>query len=109
MRDPDHELQELEAAELLRTLRPVETIDPPFLTAGGRKLLNCSSNDYLGLSVHPALKAAAEDALGRYGTGSTASRLVCGSLRVHHELEETIATLKGTEAALPQQGKLTVL
>ena len=85
---------------MLRRLRPVEAVNPPFLAVAGRELLNFSSNDYLGLSLHPALKEAAAEATARFGTGSTASRLVCGSLAVHHELEDTIARRKGTEAAL---------
>ena len=67
---------------------------------GGRELLNFSANDYLGLAQHPALKEAAVKAVEQYGAGSGASRLVCGSLAVHHELEEVLAAFKGTEAAL---------
>ncbi|NNC89597.1 MAG: 8-amino-7-oxononanoate synthase [Akkermansiaceae bacterium] len=100
MRDPEHELAELSEAGLRRHLRPVDAVDPPFLTVAGRRLLNFSSNDYLGLAAHPALQDAAAEGLQRHGSGSTASRLVCGSLRIHHELEETIARLKGSEAAL---------
>ncbi len=67
---------------------------------GGRELLNFSSNDYLGLANHPALKEAALKAVEKWGAGSGASRLVCGSLAVHHELEAALADFKGTEAAL---------
>ena len=57
----------------------------------GRTLLNFSSNDYLGLAQHPKLKAAALEATERWGAGAGAARLVCGTLPVHRELEETIA------------------
>ncbi|MDB4392874.1 8-amino-7-oxononanoate synthase [Akkermansiaceae bacterium] len=94
------ELDHLREKGLLRNLRRVSSPARPLVTIGGRELVNFSSNDYLGLSRHPALVEAASDALLKYGTGSTASRLVCGSLDIYHELEETIAQLKKTEAAL---------
>ena len=65
-----------------------------------RRLLNFSSNDYLGLANHPALKAAAIKAVEQFGAGAGASRLICGSLAPFHELEEALAAFKGTEAAL---------
>src|SRR5262249_38641617 len=61
---------------------------------------NFSSNDYLGLANHPALKNAAAEAAWRFGAGSGASRLICGSLAPHHELEEEIADFKRVPAAL---------
>jgi 7-keto-8-aminopelargonate synthetase-like enzyme len=70
------------------------------LEIAGRKLLNFSSNDYLGLANDPALKEAALRAVAQYGAGAGASRLVCGSLAVHHELEETLAQFKAAQAAL---------
>jgi 8-amino-7-oxononanoate synthase len=67
---------------------------------GGKSLLNFSSNDYLGLANDPALKEAAVEAVRKFGAGTGASRLICGSLAPHHILEETLAAFKGTEAAL---------
>jgi glycine C-acetyltransferase/8-amino-7-oxononanoate synthase len=63
-------------------------------------MVDFSSNDYLGLSAHPALGAAAREALDRHGTGAGAARLMSGDLTVHHELEAAIAKFKGKEAAL---------
>ena len=63
-------------------------------------LINFSSNDYLGLSRHPELIAAAEEATTRFGTGAGASRLVGGTLALHTALETDIAEWKQTEAAL---------
>lgn len=63
-------------------------------------MINFSSNDYLGLANHPALKEAAIQAIQKYGAGAGASRLVCGSMSPHHVLETKLATFKGTEAAL---------
>lgn len=94
------ELSALREADLLRELRPVESVVGTRLTMCGGELLNFSSNDYLGLAQHPALVEAAAQALKRFGSGAGASRLVCGSLAVHHELEEALAAFKGTEAAL---------
>jgi len=65
----------------------------------GRRLLSFSSNDYLQLSLHPAVCAAAATAIQRYGTGGGASYLVTGNHPLYAELEERLATMKGTEAA----------
>src|SRR5580698_8663452 len=67
---------------------------------GGDEVVSFASNDYLGLSAHPAVVAAAQDALARWGAGSGASRLVTGSRPIHSELEEELADWKGTEAAV---------
>jgi len=85
---------------LLRELRRVDSPQSPRIEIGGRTLLNFSSNDYLGLANEPALKEAAIKAVERYGAGAGASRLICGSLAPHQELDETLAAFKGTEAAL---------
>ena len=95
-----NELDALKRQGLLRSLRPVSRPAPPLIEIDGKTLINFSSNDYLGFSQHPALVQAATEALNNYGTGSTASRLVCGSLDLFHEFEETIARLKKTEASL---------
>lgn len=93
-------LSALREADLLRELRRVESPAGTRATLAGRELLNFSSNDYLGLANHPALKEAGIRAVEKWGAGSGASRLVCGSLAVHHELEGALADFKGTEAAL---------
>jgi 8-amino-7-oxononanoate synthase len=65
-----------------------------------RPVVSYASNDYLGLTQHPAVKAAAIAAVERWGTGSGAARLVVGSRPVHHDLEHELADWRGTEAAL---------
>jgi 8-amino-7-oxononanoate synthase len=85
---------------LLRELRRVDTPQSPRLEIAGRTLLNFSSNDYLGLANEPALKEAAIKAVEGFGAGAGASRLLCGSLAPHHELDETLASFKGAAAAL---------
>ena len=93
-------LASIKEAGLLRELRCVDSAQGPRIEIGGRTLLNFSSNDYLGLANHPALKEASIKAIEKYGAGAGASRLICGSLAPFHELEETLAAFKGTEAAL---------
>ena len=66
----------------------------------GREFLNFSSNDYLSLSKHPRVVAAARQALDEYGAGSAASRLVTGTLPIHEQLERRLADFKGYPAAL---------
>jgi 8-amino-7-oxononanoate synthase len=61
---------------------------------------NLSSNDYLGLSKHPDVIAAAEHAVRRFGTGGTSSRLLAGTLSVHRQLEESLAAFLQKDAAL---------
>ena len=100
MPGPEDELRELADSGLLRSLREISATNPPRVTVDGREFLNFSSNDYLGLSLHPALTEAAQRALVDWGTGSTASRLICGTQSPHARLEEDLAARKGTEAAL---------
>ncbi|MGH7967555.1 MAG: aminotransferase class I/II-fold pyridoxal phosphate-dependent enzyme, partial [Limisphaerales bacterium] len=94
------ELADIESRGLRRHLRLIGGPQSPSIDVGGTNLLNFSSNDYLGLANEGSLKNAAREAIERYGTGSGASRLISGSLRPHHELEEVLAAFKGTEAAL---------
>jgi 8-amino-7-oxononanoate synthase len=93
-------LAAIREAGLLRELRRVDSPQGTRIKISRHKLLNFSSNDYLGLANHPALKQAATRAIEKFGAGAGASRLICGSLAPFHELEETIAAFKGTEAAL---------
>jgi len=65
----------------------------------GQKLLMFGSNSYLGLTNHPELVKAAKDALDKYGTGSSGSRLMNGNLDIHEELEEKLAAFVGKPAA----------
>ena len=78
----------------------VDSTDGPYGTVNGRSILLMCSNDYLGLSHHPALRLAARRSMEKCGFGSGASRLVSGTSAVHRELEKRIAFFKGTESAL---------
>ena len=66
----------------------------------GRTVVSFASNDYLGLTAHPAVVDAAIDAARRWGSGAGASRLVVGSRPIHHELETAIEAWRGTESAV---------
>ena len=94
------QLEDLKRSGLYRSLREVEGPPGTTIVIDGRKLLQFSSNNYLGLANHPRLKAAAMAAVERYGVGSGASRLVCGNLDLNRKLEEKLAQLKKKEAAL---------
>jgi 8-amino-7-oxononanoate synthase len=85
---------------LFRQLRRVDSPQSPHIKIGGKTFLNFSSNDYLSLANDPVLKEAAIKAIKKFGAGAGASRLICGSLAPFHELEESLAAFKTTEAAL---------
>lgn len=94
------ELVGIESADLRRTVREVASAQGARVRLEGREVLNFSSNDYLGLANHPALKESAVQAIENFGTGAGAARLISGSQSPHHELENVLANFKGTESAL---------
>jgi 8-amino-7-oxononanoate synthase len=94
------DLEQREQLGLRRRLQPVRHEDARTLVCGGRRYLNVSSNDYLGLASHPALIARAREWAQRYGTGAMASRLVVGNLSLFQRIEAKVAALKGRPAAL---------
>jgi 8-amino-7-oxononanoate synthase len=96
----ERRLAEIREQGLFRELRRVDSPQSSLIVLDDRTLLNFSSNDYLGLANHPVLKEAAVKAVEEFGSGSGASRLICGSLAPHHELESALAAFKQTEAAL---------
>jgi 8-amino-7-oxononanoate synthase len=96
----DQILTRLQEQSLFRELRNIDEIQGPVVKMGDHTVVNFASNDYLGLSQHPSVKAAAKTAIDRYGVGSSASRLVSGSQFPHRQFEEDIAAFKGTESAL---------
>jgi 8-amino-7-oxononanoate synthase len=92
-------LAALERENLRRSLIETDRVDAITVVRSGRRLLSFCCNDYLNLTHHPAIKAAAIAALSRYGAGSGASRLVTGNHPLFAELEARLARLKGTQAA----------
>jgi 8-amino-7-oxononanoate synthase len=89
----------LAAQSLARALTPTHRIDSVWVERAGRRMISFSCNDYLGLSHHPAVKGAAVAAIGLYGAGAGASRLVTGDHPLYGRLEARLAEFKGTEAA----------
>jgi 8-amino-7-oxononanoate synthase len=94
------ELDAVRAADRWRQPRDVDATSAVRGVVDGRTMVTFASNDYLGLSHHPAVVAAAHEALDRWGTGAGASRLVVGSRPVHSRLEAELAAWKGTEDAV---------
>jgi len=93
-------IEKLKQQGLLRTMREVESAQGAHIVLDGKEVINLCSNNYLGLANHPALKEAAIEAIKKYGTGASASRLISGTSSLHKKLEEKIAEFKGTERAL---------
>ena len=94
------ELAEIDSGSLRRTLREVDSPQGATVRLGQQKVINFSSNDYLGLANHCALKEAAKAAIDQFGAGTGAARLISGSQSPHHKLERALADFKGTESAL---------
>jgi 8-amino-7-oxononanoate synthase len=96
----EEQLQALRAGSLDRNLREIESAQGPEIEIAGRRLINFSSNDYLGLANDSRLREAAIAAIGEFGVGAGASRLISGTQSPHLRLERALAKWKGTEAAL---------
>jgi 8-amino-7-oxononanoate synthase len=94
------QLEALRAASLDRHLREISSSQGPEIEIAGRRLVNFSSNDYLGLANDPRLREAATLAINEFGVGAGASRLISGTQSPHIHLERAIAKWKRTEAAL---------
>ncbi|MBL24446.1 MAG: 8-amino-7-oxononanoate synthase [Rhodospirillaceae bacterium] len=90
----------MEAQKLRRTLVETDRYGPAKARRSGKDMISFSCNDYLDLSHHPKVIAAAEEALQRYGAGSGASRLVTGNTPLYAELEAKLAAFKGSEDAM---------
>jgi 8-amino-7-oxononanoate synthase len=93
-------LEDRRAQKLLRRMKEVKPISSVEAEVNGRRMLNFSSNDYLGLSNHPLLRERSAEFTEKYGSGSTASRLVCGNYECFEIVEKKIAELSGRQAAL---------
>lgn len=93
-------LEERRQAGLLRSLVELDCAQDRIIIIDSKKLINFCSNNYLGLANDPRLKEAATAAIKNYGTSSASSRLICGTLSLHKQLEEKIASFKKSQAAL---------
>ena len=95
-----NDLRELESSGIYRALKTIDSPQGREIILDGKRVLNFCSNDYLGLANDPRIKKAALEAIGEYGFGSGASRLVCGNMGPHEKLETELARFKNTESAL---------
>jgi 8-amino-7-oxononanoate synthase len=96
----DEELRRLEREGLLRRTHAWPQSGGRIALKAGQTLLNFSSNDYLDLAQHPWVKRRAVEAIERWGGSASASRLMCGTLELHEELEAALARLTGGECGL---------
>ncbi len=93
-------MDDLKARGTSFKLRVLEDEQAPVCRYDGREVINLASNNYLGLCNHPKLREAAIAATVRYGVGSGAVRTIAGTMRIHLDLEEKIASFKGVEACV---------
>jgi len=91
------ELKSIEEAGLFKKERIIETPQGAEITANGKEVLNFCANNYLGLSSHPKVIQAAHDTLDKWGYGMSSVRFICGTQKIHKELEEKIAKFLGME------------
>ncbi|MGB7592714.1 MAG: glycine C-acetyltransferase [Terriglobia bacterium] len=101
------ELNKLREQKLYQKLRVLETEQLPVSRFDGCEVINLSSNNYLGLTTHPKLRARALEAIEKWGVGSGAVRTIAGTMAVHLELEEKIAKFKHVEASVVFQSGFT--
>ena len=92
------DLEALRARSLDRHLREITGAQGPEVEIGGQRLINFSSNDYLGLANDPRLREAAAAAIDEFGVGAGASRLISGSLSPNLRLERGLAKWKGNRS-----------
>ncbi|MEI7817134.1 MAG: aminotransferase class I/II-fold pyridoxal phosphate-dependent enzyme, partial [Desulfuromonadales bacterium] len=94
------ELQEIKNRGLLRSTILINGRQAAKVTCNGHDVMLLCSNNYLGLADHPSLAAASIAAIQQYGTSSGASRLVSGTMALHEQLENAVASFKKSESAL---------
>ncbi len=92
--------QHLRDGGLYLYMRKLESSSESRVIVNGQELLMFASNNYLGLTTHPKVKAAALQAMEKFGVGAGSVRLLGGTFGIHEELERRIALFKGTEAAI---------
>ena len=97
------ELDALRAKGVFHLPRVLETEQKATVVIDGHEVITLSSNNYLGLTVHPRLREAAIRAIEQYGVGSGSVRTIAGTMTLHNQLEEKLARFKHTEASLTIQ------
>ncbi|MCD4685354.1 MAG: aminotransferase class I/II-fold pyridoxal phosphate-dependent enzyme, partial [Anaerolineae bacterium] len=97
------EIAGLKELGLFTNIRTLGSPQGAWLIVDGKRVLNFSSNNYLGLANHPELIEAAKKAMDEYGVGPAAVRTIAGTMDIHLELERRLAVFKGVEAAVTFQ------
>jgi glycine C-acetyltransferase len=103
----DDELEQLRQQSLFRPLRVLGAAQGTETVVDGKRVLNLSSNNYLGLNTHPRLEEAMIKATREWGAGSGAVRTIAGTMSIHEELEKRLADFKHTQASLVFQSGFT--
>src|ERR1700692_1991175 len=94
-------LEEIKTQVLFKTERVITRPQEAHIAiAGGKRVLNMCANNYLGLADHPALIAAAKEALDTHGFGMASVRFICGTQDIHKELEAALTKFLGTEETI---------
>jgi glycine C-acetyltransferase len=95
-----NELEKIKEAKTFKYEVPLESEQGGLVTVEGKRVVMLASNNYLGLSNHPRIKAAAHRGLDEWGYGMASVRFLCGTEPIHFELEQRIAQFVGCEAAI---------
>ncbi|MCY8612606.1 glycine C-acetyltransferase [Bacillus haynesii] len=101
------ELDKMKENGTFQELPIIESLQGSTVKMKGKDIIQLSSNNYLGLTSHPRLQKAAEEAVKRYGAGTGSVRTIAGTFTMHNELEKKLASFKNTEAALVFQSGFT--
>ncbi len=96
-------IQELKDQGVYRKLPILDSPNEPEVILNGKRVINLSSNNYLGFANHPRLKKPAIEAVEKYGAGAGAVRTIIGNMKIHEDLEELLAKFKREEAAFIYQ------
>lgn len=96
----NEELKRLEESKTYKYEVPLQSPQDGIVKVKGRKLVMLASNNYLGLSNHPAIKKAAIEGIKKYGYGVASVRFICGTQDIHLELEKKISKFVGTEDSI---------
>ena len=101
-------LEDIKSQGLFKTERVITSPqDAHIAITGGKRVLNMCANNYLGLADHPALIAAAKEALDTHGFGMASVRFICGTQDIHKELEAALTKFLGTSASAKRNGFAT--
>ncbi len=101
------QLDDMKKEGTFRKLIPLESAQGSKVVIKGKEVIQLSSNNYLGLTSHPRMKKAADEANEKYGVGTGSVRTIAGTLQMHEDFEEKLAKFKHTEAALVFQSGFT--